>query len=575
MRHPPPQLPQLYYLRNFRLALHWIRERYSDLLAPEENEFIEIFARLPEGSQALLVRLLMRKGPYFRGRRIAYPDIGDIATAAGFLIEWGWIDPHPLLSHETLLELISVAEAKALFLGLPKSATKAQLKQMVARSLAEPRTFEEWRCDVSESVLRLAVAPICTRLRLLFFGNFSQDWSEFVLADLGIFKYETVPLSNESRAFGCRRDIEAFFSLYECRCLLEQEGADLDEVIAMLPSAARASIGPDWLEARRAELIFSIAREFERSGKRESALDLYLDCRHPGARLRAIRTLEKLDRYEEAQALLETALSSPESDEESQRLPRVMRRLARRTLARRTLARRTQAGRTQTPLPVVQNAAALPRLDLILPAPASGQSVELMVSNRLSTEHAPVYYVENTLIKALFGLHFWEAIFAPVSGAFFHPFHVGPVDLYSRAFYEKRAALFEQGFARLESAGYETDIKNTFRAKHGIQSPFVSWRNLTLKLLDLALDCIPASHLTLYFRRLLVNLNENRNGLPDLVQFWPARAPREQSYQLIEVKGPGDRLQDNQKRWVQFCLEHQLPVVVCHVRWLEREMELA
>jgi hypothetical protein len=81
--------------------------------------------------------------------------------------------------------------------------------------------------------------------------------------------------------------------------------------------------------------------------------------------------------------------------------------------------------------------------------------------------------------------------------------------------------------------------------------------------------------LTLYFRRLLANLNENRNGLPDLVQFWPGRAPAEQRYQMIEVKGPGDRLQDNQKRWMQFCVEHELPVVVCHVRWLEPQLDLA
>jgi hypothetical protein len=174
-----------------------------------------------------------------------------------------------------------------------------------------------------------------------------------------------------------------------------------------------------------------------------------------------------------------------------------------------------------------------------------------------------VYYVENTLIKALFGLHFWDAIFAPVSGAFFHPFHTGPVDLYSRDFSAKRSVLLEQGFDRLENAEYVAQIKKTFRAKHGIQSPFVSWRHLSSGLLDMALECIPALHLRLYFTRLLSNLQKNRNGLPDLVQFWPS----EKRYQMIEVKGPGDRLQDNQRRWVQFCLEHQLPVVVCHVRW--------
>jgi hypothetical protein len=45
------------------------------------------------------------------------------------------------------------------------------------------------------------------------------------------------------------------------------------------------------------------------------------------------------------------------------------------------------------------------------------------------------------------------------------------------------------------------------------------------------------------------------------VQFWPA----ERRYRMIEVKGPGDRLQDNQQRWIEYALRHELPISVCHV----------
>lgn len=38
---------------------------------------------------------------------------------------------------------------------------------------------------------------------------------------------------------------------------------------------------------------------------------------------------------------------------------------------------------------------------------------------------------------------------------------------------------------------------------------------------------------------------------------------------MIEVKGPGDRLQDNQLRWLAFCEEHGMPVTVCYVQWQE------
>ena len=55
------------------------------------------------------------------------------------------------------------------------------------------------------------------------------------------------------------------------------------------------------------------------------------------------------------------------------------------------------------------------------------------------------------------------------------------------------------------------------------------------------------------------------DDLPDLVRFWPA----ERRYELIEVKGPGDRLQDNQIRWLEYCAQHGMPVRVLDVRWAD------
>ncbi|HAB09157.1 MAG TPA: hypothetical protein DCE38_11965, partial [Alcanivorax sp.] len=50
---------------------------------------------------------------------------------------------------------------------------------------------------------------------------------------------------------------------------------------------------------------------------------------------------------------------------------------------------------------------------------------------------------------------------------------------------------------------------------------------------------------------------------PDLIQFWPAQ----RRYRMVEVKGPGDRLQDNQRRWLDFFIARDLPVAVCQVTW--------
>jgi hypothetical protein len=106
-----------------------------------------------------------------------------------------------------------------------------------------------------------------------------------------------------------------------------------------------------------------------------------------------------------------------------------------------------------------------------------------------------------------------------------------------------------------------------FETKAGLQSPFVFWGMLTHELLTLALDCLPAAHLKLWFTRLLADIRTNRSGLPDLIRFWP----RERRYELIEVKGPGDRLQDNQIRWLDYCVQHEMPVRVLDIRWAQEE----
>jgi len=177
--------------------------------------------------------------------------------------------------------------------------------------------------------------------------------------------------------------------------------------------------------------------------------------------------------------------------------------------------------------------------------------------------YCTVHYVENGLINSLFGLLCWDAIFAPIPGAFFHDFQHGPADLESPYFYERRRDRFVECFAELESGRYQDIIRQRFIAKRGIQAPFVNWGLLKQPLLECALHCFPASHLRLWFEWIVRDVVENRTGYPDLVQFWP----NEQRYRLVEIKGPGDRLQDNQRRFLEFCSRHGMPVFVCRVGW--------
>ncbi|WP_296183869.1 VRR-NUC domain-containing protein [Pseudomonas sp. UBA1879] len=544
---PSPLDNPFYYLENFRQVLSWIGQRYDDLLDDEERRFIDDFAQLPQPAQALLVRMVMRKGVLFRASKLTYAEIGDARQAAAPLLACGWVDDQPHLDLAMLFALLRKDELSQCFKAhnVKASEKKADLLERLLPVHGHVQPLDQWFSGVDEVIFALQVMPLCDRLRLLYFGNLYQEWSEFVLADLGIYRYEKVEFSLESRGITQREDIDICLHLHNCRQALD--AAEQLEELATQALAIQTS--NPWLSMRRAKLLFKIGQQAERQQQWPLALSVYAQASYPGARVRRIRVLERSERYAEAMALLQQVHAAPENDEETQHVARIQPRLLKKLGQGGVIKRKTRA---------------VTRLDLsVIPLP--DQSVERLIQQHLAEEGSEVHYVENALVNSLFGLLCWPAIFAPLPGAFFHPFHSAPSDLYSPDFYQRRASLFDDCLAQLDDERYLAAIRTTYVSKFGLQSPFVFWGTLTPELLEQALHCLPAQHLTRWFRRLLQDIKANRTGMPDLIQFYPDQ----RRYRMIEVKGPGDRLQDNQLRWLDFCAEHEMPVVVCYVQWAE------
>ncbi|MBD8792429.1 VRR-NUC domain-containing protein [Pseudomonas syringae] len=541
----------LYYLVNFQQVLAWITQRYDDLLDDQERDFISTFASLPTAAQGLLVRMVMRKGTLFRVSKLSYAELGDTRQAVQPLLALGWVDDHAALDLAALFGLLRKDELAQCFKAHAGkgSERKAQWFERLLALYPDAQPLSQWHPQLDDAVLSLSlnVMGLCDRLRLLYFGNLHQEWSQFVLADLGIYRFETVGFSADSRGITARADIEVCQQLHACRQALELQA----ELAPLADQALAIDTANEWLRMRRGKLLFLIGQQAERQQDWPLALKVYSACGYPGARSRQIRVLERSADYAQAMALLARAQENPESDAEIQHLQRVLPRLQRQlglATARRAAAR------------VVK------RIDLTVPQ-QPGLSVEQRVSLHLAEEGDQVHYVENTLINSLFGLLCWPAIFAPLPGAFFHPFHSGPADLHSPDFYTRRAALFDQCLAALESHAWQTVIREHYHSKFGLQSPFVFWNVLSPPLLDVALQCLPPAHLRHWFTRLLQDIKANRTGMPDLIQFYPEQG----RYRMIEVKGPGDRLQDNQLRWLDFCARHEMPVEVCYVQWEPQE----
>jgi len=551
----PPH--RYYYLHNFERALAWVRERYGDLLEGPENAFLAQFGQLPQPSRALLVRLLLRRGPWFLESKIAYAEIPAIREAATPLLEIGWLNAQHPMGLEELFALHTKTELLQRFAQAPIHAgmLKAQMLQALRAEHDLQQTYLQWNPQSQLGAWRVMVADQCERFKLMFFGNLYQGWSEFVLADLGIFQYEPVQFDSASRAFGSREDVDCYLAIHRCRQSLDR-GEEFEAPVLLHEAACCLSANP-WLETRRAKLLLRIGQACERAQDWEHAEQAYAQSRYPGARHRRMRVYERAQRWEDAHALAQAAQADPENEEENQRVARMLPRLARRLgLDCAHLASR---------IPYKPQV----RTDIELSPPAQPTAVEYLLRDHWNSSTAPVFYVENALFNSLFGLLCWPAIFAPLPGAFFHPFQSGPADLGAPDFVQRRADIFDGCLALLDGGRYRDLIRQRFVDKRGVQSPFVFWGALTQPLLELALECIPAEHLKLCFVRMLRDLQANRTGFPDLVRFWPVQ----QRYELVEVKAPGDKLQDNQVRWLQYFSEHGIAASVCHIRWRETTEE--
>ena len=200
---------------------------------------------------------------------------------------------------------------------------------------------------------------------------------------------------------------------------------------------------------------------------------------------------------------------------------------------------------------------------LCLSLPPAAVRVERQVAQHLHDQWQQVCYVENRLMNALFGLAFWEQIFAPIPGAFNNAYQSAPADMYEQHFREHRHELISARLLELSTLPLDIELPARWRMYQGFQCRWVSWRAVSEALVAAAAAVIPREHLLAIWQRMLFDPRENRRGFPDLL----ALGSRPGDYQMIEVKGPGDTLQQSQKRWLRFFRENGIPATVAQVAW--------
>lgn len=532
---PPPH----YYADNLCRLLGTVAGQYSDILDATESAHLTRVLGLGADAMRLFARLSTRRGLLFRADALEYREVADTPAAIAELAAAELIDVNPAIPADRMLARLTLNDLSDAFplaprRGLRKETLIATVAARYPEAVLRARLSGRW------CWLLVRDPDWLVSMRLLFFGGLRQDFSTFVLEDLGMVRHENYPLDRQHRLFATRDELQRYLELQglnrEIRGLAEAWHASIaGQIVERLWRTESNRL----LERQRGRLLNALGREAERHATFDVALSAYARTDREPGRERRVRILERLGDRAGAKRLLDAIARSPRSAGE-------------RHFGEQFAGRIGHAPRRRRSVPEQ-------RLTLA-EAPASVEAAALEIWLRNGGRGA---HLENRFSLGLLGLAFWDVVFSPVPGMFTHAHQDAPLDLYWADFRATRRDAIERRLRELARPGAMAHrLRSTYRDKQGVSNALVGWSAFPPWLLDAALCSVPATHLTSMFDFMLDDLEQTRTGFPDLVMCYGPRG-----YRLVEVKGPGDQLRREQRLWFELFDRVGMPALVLRVTW--------
>lgn len=544
----PEELPQDYYLANFHALASFVLQTYQDLLSEAETAWYASICEAPVEAQRLYIRLLTRKGSVFRLGKLHYPEAGCLNEASDALSSRALASREPP-SLELLVSLFTKPELiRHLQLNAFKSLPRPELVETICNAEVSVQQQYAATLQAADEWISVSGHAHWTVFKLCFFGNLYQDSTEFVLRDIGAVQYESYEIDATSRVFQSRVQLEAHLSYFECEALYQTiDAREVDQLNWLLAHMPEPVDNDPHLLRRVNRFQNRIARQFERLNETDLAMALYERTTQPPARERRARLYLAAADLRAAQSIVNAMQDSPFSEAETQVAVRLQRQINKASGVALESTPRFRPTTTHLSLAF------------------SGGRVEHEAASWFA-QSGRCFYTENQLVNGVLGLFIWDIIFHPVPGVFFNPFQSAPTDFREPAFTRVRRELLAQRLSELrQPLSFKGRVMANWSQHQGKSNPLVRWRYLSVDILTMALDRIPADHWRLLFERVLSDLRENTAGLPDLVLF-----PEAGGYELLEIKGPGDVVQLNQRRWMRYFEEHAIPYRVVNVQWAKQ-----
>jgi hypothetical protein len=524
-----------YHVENLRLMLASVAERYGDIIDADDHVFIRAFDALPAPARSLFTRLVCRSAPAFRASLLRYEDVTDIPGALAHLAQEGLVQLQaPAL--DSYLHITTKPELIDWF-NAPRQLRKPELIAHLktyhdeAQLLDTLRQRDTWITPRHTS--RIAKFELC------FFGNRHQKLNEFVITELGHVVYEKYELSENTRYFNSKILLDYTHTLTQLQHELDAQlrGADI-KAIRQWESLLPPPLDEPRYTRRRAHVIYHLGREAERCHQWEDAERLYRASGTDNSLERLARHAKKQGDTDTARDLLTTLLTHSHDPECLSHAHQLLTRLG---------------FPPERPLfePEV----------LTLQFPLADDAIEHQVVDHFAAQGYWCHYSENLLFNGFLGLLFWDIVFQPVPGAFANRFQRGPLDLYEREFQIRRHEAITQRLALIARGEAKPLIEQHLQEKHSLANTLVHWEFFAQISWQRVLDAMPPAHLSLILKRMLEDLGQHRAGFPDLFCIDPAG-----NYRLLEVKGPNDKLRENQRAWLAYFAEHGIPASVVMVR---------
>ncbi|XP_073151250.1 fanconi-associated nuclease 1 homolog isoform X2 [Henckelia pumila] len=599
------------YQQNMVLIILEVLKSSAHVFTITEKSFLESFISLSDDSQRLFARLYARKGPWFRMSNVSYPEIADLTEAIKGLSEAGYICVFPSkneVDDDDLKEVLNVLytdELREALNMLNKKRSQGTRKQeMIDLLLSSCRvglctklqTFVLERTGACVRISPLAESLIW-RIERLFFLNGEQDLSTFLLVDLGIVKYPAYNCIITEQIFSNGSDLLSFEKSVEvAQIMVEGIDESNSELVLRCIEISVSNLMVSFEEGK-----YSSEKSMASFISRFSASWTYSKVV-----LLGVSFLEREKRYSDAINLLKRLLNTFISDgrrgywilrlsvnlehlgclEESLQtaedglLDSWVRAGSRVALQRRVL----RLGKPPRRWKIPSYSSSIKRK--IFEVHIQGKPLNCKAGMRsifysedgeqCGVEQLALEYyagegggwhgvhTESGIWLTIFGILLWDIIFSDVPNVFRTKFQTAPLDLESDSFYEVRKSLIEELLDKIREGMAEEILITSWEAHFGTACRGVNWDKHSLSDLRAAVTCIGGVSLASICRHLAQDYRSWSSGMPDLL-LWRLHDCYRGEAKLVEVKGPNDRLSEQQRAWLLVLIECGFNVEVCKI----------